>query len=194
MEDIALVIELEHYATFVKALRERTLRETDCFDPFDPEHAGVRRKFFDVHAAQGSAIAAEALERIATLYAIEKEARGQPPENRVAIRQVSAAPRLDELEQWLQAQLPRISAKTPLAAAIRHARKGCQRKDMDSFLLTDTQMPVFKAPGGGQGSDALFTILLLERPDPAHIGIGVGLEVCNYGRCGKVDWMKLVWA
>ena len=81
----------------------------------------VRRKFFDVHAAQGSAIAAEALERIAVLYAIEKEARGQPPGRRAAIRRAKAAPRLDELERWLQTQLPRISAKTPLAAAIRHA-------------------------------------------------------------------------
>ena len=81
----------------------------------------MRRKFFDVHAAQGSAIAAEALERIAALYAIEKEARGQPPERRAAIRHAQAAPRLDEFERWLQAQLPKISAKTPLAAAIRHA-------------------------------------------------------------------------
>ena len=47
--------------------------------------------------------------------------RGQPPERRAAIRQGRAAPRLDELESWLQSQLPKISAKTPLAAAIRHA-------------------------------------------------------------------------
>ena len=76
---------------------------------------------FDVHAAQGSAIAAEALERIAALYAIEKEARGQPPDRRAAIRRARAGPRLDEFERWLQSQLPKISAKTPLAAAIRHA-------------------------------------------------------------------------
>ncbi len=94
--------------------RAGPVREVACL-------AHVRRKFFDVHATQGSAIAAEALERIAALYAIEKEARGQPPENRAAIRQAKAAPCLDELERWLQSQLPRISAKTPLAAAIRHA-------------------------------------------------------------------------
>ena len=80
--------------------------------------AHVRRKFFDVHAARGPAIAAEALERIAALYAIEKEARGRPPGRRAAIRRAKAAPCLDELERWLQSQLPRISAKTPLAAAV----------------------------------------------------------------------------
>ena len=102
------------YAGFGALARAGPVREVACL-------AHVRRKFFDVHTAQGSAIAAEALERIAALYAIEKQARGQLPERRAAIRQARAAPCLDELEGWLQAQLPRISAKTPLAAAIRHA-------------------------------------------------------------------------
>ena len=74
--------------------------------------AHVRRKFFDVHAARGSAIAAEALERIAALYAIEKEARGQPPDRRVAIRGAKAGPRLDDLERWLQT-VKRLSILTP---------------------------------------------------------------------------------
>ena len=65
----------------------------------------VRHKFFDVHAAQGSAIAAEALERIAALYAIVEEAHGQPPERRVAIRRAIAAPRLGEFERRLRSQL-----------------------------------------------------------------------------------------
>jgi len=50
-----------------------------------------------------------------------KEAHGQPPESRVDIRRPKASPRLVELDCWLQAQLPKISAKTPLPAAIRHA-------------------------------------------------------------------------
>ena len=102
------------YAGFGALARAGPVHEVACM-------AHIRRKFFDVHAAQGSAIAAEALERIAALYAIEKEARGLPPEQRVAIRRGKAAPRLDEFERWLHAQLPKISAKTPLAAAIRYA-------------------------------------------------------------------------
>ena len=92
------------YAGFGKLARAGPVREVACL-------AHVRRKFFDVHAAQGSAIAAEALERIAALYAIEKEARGQPPDRRAAIRGAKAGPRLDDLERWLQTQLPKVSAK-----------------------------------------------------------------------------------
>ena len=102
------------YAGFSKLARAGPVREVACL-------AHVRRKFFDVHAAEGSTTAAEALERIAAPYAIEKEVRGQPPDRRVAIRGVKAGPRLDDLEHWLQTQLPRVSAKTPLAVAIRYA-------------------------------------------------------------------------
>ena len=37
--------------------------------------AHIRRKFADVHKAQGSAIADEAIRRIAELYAVEKAVR-----------------------------------------------------------------------------------------------------------------------
>ncbi len=81
----------------------------------------VRRKFVEVHERDGSAIARETVERIAELYAVEKEARGKPPEERVALRQARAKPILDNLEDWLRHQLPMISGKTRLAGAIRYA-------------------------------------------------------------------------
>src|SRR3954453_24154858 len=81
----------------------------------------IRRKFVDVFQAEGSVIAEEAVKRIAGLYAVEKDGRGRPPEERVRLRQARAKPILDDLESWLQAQLPRISAKSELATAIRYA-------------------------------------------------------------------------
>ena len=45
----------------------------------------------------------------------------------MAFRRAEAATRLDDLERWLQSRLPRISAKTPLAAAIRHALARLER-------------------------------------------------------------------
>jgi len=78
----------------------------------------VRRKFVEVYEAQGSAIAKEVIERIAVLYRVEKEARGQSPEERAILRQTKAKPVFDDLEDWLQPQLPKISGKTPLAQAI----------------------------------------------------------------------------
>lgn len=83
--------------------------------------AHVRRKFVEVFASQGNAIAEDAIRRIAALYAVEKEARGQTPEARVALRQARAKPIFDDLEAWLHAQLPKISGKSPLAQAIRYA-------------------------------------------------------------------------
>ena len=102
------------YAGFEDLYRSGDIREVACM-------AHVRRKFVDVHKAQGSAIADEAIRRIAQLYAIEKEARGSPPDRRAEIRQAKAKPIFDDLQVWLHAQLPSISGKSPLAGAIRYA-------------------------------------------------------------------------
>jgi len=102
------------YAGFNELYRQGDIREVACM-------AHIRRKFVDVHSSQASAIAEQAIRRIAGLYAIEKEARGQPPDPRVAIRQNKSKPLFDDLEAWLHAQLPKISGKSPLAEAIRYA-------------------------------------------------------------------------
>jgi transposase len=83
--------------------------------------AHVRRKFFDVHAATSSAIAGEAIKQIAALYGVEAEARGQPPEQRKAIRQAQSAPLMDAFKTWLEQQLTRIPKGGDLAVAIRYA-------------------------------------------------------------------------
>ena len=48
--------------------------------------AHCRRPFFELHASDGSPFALEALQRIAALYAIEDQIRGQPPEVRLRVR------------------------------------------------------------------------------------------------------------
>ena len=73
------------------------------------------------HKAQGSAIAEEAIQRIAELYAVEKQTRGSSPEERVRLTKAKAEHVFLELEHWLAAQLTRISGKTPLANAIHYA-------------------------------------------------------------------------
>ena len=42
-------------------------------------------------------------------------------EERAALRQTEAKPIFDNLEEWLHAQLPKISGRSPLAKAIRYA-------------------------------------------------------------------------
>jgi len=105
--------------------------------------AHIRRKFVDVQQSQGSAIAEEAIKRIAKLYAVEKEVRGHSPKERVALRQIKANPIFDDLESWLHAQLPKISGKSPLARAIRYALSRMSKhgpiSTMGSWNLITTQ-------------------------------------------------------
>ena len=102
------------YAGFNDLYRTGAITEVACM-------AHVRRKFVDIHKSQGSVIAEEAIKGIAKLYSVEKDVRGQSPDMRVKARQSRSKPIFDDLETWLQAQLPRISGKSPLAGAIRYA-------------------------------------------------------------------------
>jgi hypothetical protein len=108
------------YAGFEDLYRSGTIREVAYM-------AHVQRKFVDIHRSQGSPIAEEAIGRIAKLYAVEKEARGAPPDVRVALRKTHAALVFEDLELWLAMQLIMISGKSPLAAAIRDALTRMER-------------------------------------------------------------------
>jgi transposase len=81
----------------------------------------VRRRFYELAAAGPAPIATEALERIAKLYAIEKDIRGRNADERRAVRQERSRPIINELDPWLRAKLALISQKTKLAEAIRYA-------------------------------------------------------------------------
>lgn len=107
-------IHADGYAGFNDLYRTGKVTEMACM-------AHIRRKFVDVYQSQGSAIAAEAIERIAQLYRLEKQVRGSPPEERAALRTARSKPILDALDDWLSKQLTQISGKSPLAGAIRYA-------------------------------------------------------------------------
>ena len=68
----------------------------------------VRRKFYDIHVAHGSAIAGEAIQRIGKLYDIEREIRGKAAELRCEIRQARARPLMEDLRRWLQKTLAEV--------------------------------------------------------------------------------------
>jgi len=108
------VLHADGYAGFDQLYRPGKITEAACW-------AHVRRKFFDIHAANASPIAAEALERIGQLYAVEADIRGQAADERCAQRQARAGPLLEQLHKWLTATLARVSKKSELAGAIRYA-------------------------------------------------------------------------
>ncbi|TAN58928.1 MAG: IS66 family transposase [Magnetospirillum sp.] len=113
-------LQADGYAGFGPLYEDRdgipaTVTEVACW-------AHVRRKFHDIHLATGSPLAAEALERIAALFGIERQMNGQSPEVRKQARQAHARSQLDDLAVFLDATLAKISGKSELAAAIRYAR------------------------------------------------------------------------
>ena len=83
--------------------------------------AHVRRKFYNVHVQNTTPIAADALERIGRLYAVEADIRGRPPDERRAVRHARAGPGLEALHAWLHATLTTVSKKSELAIAMRYA-------------------------------------------------------------------------
>ena len=83
--------------------------------------AHARRKLFEVHEATKSPIAAEAIERIGALYAIEAELLGLAPGVRREARQARSKPLLIELHEWMEAQRRRLSGKSTLAKALQYA-------------------------------------------------------------------------
>lgn len=104
------------YAGFNALFEDGTIREAACW-------AHARRKFYDLHAARPTSLTTEALRRIAGLYVIEAEIRGQPPDERRQARQARARPLVDDLERWLRVTLDTLSRKSDTAAAILYALK-----------------------------------------------------------------------
>jgi len=107
------VLQADAYAGFDRLYGER-IQEAACW-------AHARRKFYEIHVALASPIAAVALDRIGRLYKIEAEIRGKPAEERRAERKARAEPELKSLHEWLQATVTTLSRKSELALAIRYA-------------------------------------------------------------------------
>jgi transposase len=61
--------------------------------------AHIRREFMKVYESYKLPVANEAIERIAELYEVEKQARFKSPDERVALRQEYAKPIFDDLEK-----------------------------------------------------------------------------------------------
>jgi hypothetical protein len=98
-------LQPDGYAGFDQIYEAGRIQEAACW-------AHVRRKFYDLEVAHKSPVAAEALERIAGLYAVEKEIRGRPPDERREVRNMP--------QSWLVRAHPSI--KPPGLFLLRFAR------------------------------------------------------------------------
>ena len=121
LKDFRGVIHADGYAGFNELFAGNRITEAACW-------AHVRRKFFDVHAATGSPIAKEALDRIGDLYKVEKTITGLPPDRRR--RNASSDPTDRRGAGRLGGEtLPKLSRKSelakPSATCGRAARRCC---------------------------------------------------------------------
>ena len=55
------------------------------------------------------------------MYAIEKDIRGRPPDERCEVRNTCSRPLLESLKQWLEETLGKLSRKSDTAMAVRYA-------------------------------------------------------------------------
>ena len=113
LQDFTGVLHADGYAGFNGLYESGRIVEAACW-------AHVRRKFFDVHAANGSAIAKEALDRIGALYGVEAAINGMPPGERRRLRQAQSKPIADALKAWAEEIAPQLSGRSELAAAFRY--------------------------------------------------------------------------
>lgn len=119
-----------------KTLFAQGIQELACL-------AHLRRKFYDLHAANQSPIAAEALRRIAELYAIEQPGRDYAAADRHALRLDQAKPKLDDLRAWLIRTRLTTAEGSGTARAIDHSLK---RWEALMRYLDDGRYPIDNNP------------------------------------------------
>jgi transposase len=93
------------------------------------ERAHGRRGFFELadisRARKGppSPLALEAVRRIDTIFAHERQINGRPAADRLAYRRAHLAPLVDELQAWMKSERPRLSRHADVAKAIDYMLK-----------------------------------------------------------------------
>jgi transposase len=109
------ILQVDGYGAYVELAAAGAVDLAFCW-------AHVRRGFYDLQTGNTPApIASEALVRIAGLYAVEADIRGQSADRRERVRRSRSKPIIDALKPWLEQQLALVSRKSTLAEAIRYA-------------------------------------------------------------------------
>ncbi|KVL18312.1 IS66 family transposase [Burkholderia ubonensis] len=118
--------------TGYKALFAQGITELGCM-------AHARRKFYDLHVANKSQIAQDALNHIGQLYEIEREVQQLAAPSRLEMRQRRAQPIADALHAWMIEQRSRVSEGTAIAKALDYSLR---RWAALTRYLDDPQVPI----------------------------------------------------
>ncbi|MCE0460476.1 IS66 family transposase [Pseudomonas uvaldensis] len=85
--------------------------------------AHARRKFFDLHVANKSQLAEQALHSIGGLYEVERKAKKMSDEDRWRLRQEMAIPIAEKLHEWMLAQRELVPEGSATAKALDYSLK-----------------------------------------------------------------------
>ncbi len=107
----------DDYAAYKSIYAQGRIIEAGCM-------AHARRKLYEAHELNGSAIAGHAVTLIAKLYVIEREIKELGDADvgtRLRIRQQRSRPIADELHEWLASQRQKLAASDATAKAIDYS-------------------------------------------------------------------------
>jgi transposase len=115
-----------------KAMFANGITEVGCM-------AHARRKFFELHVANKSQIAQQAIELMSQLYDIERETKELDADQRKRIRQTKAKPVADTLFKWMQLQRQKVTDGSATAKALDYTLK---RWSALTRYIDDGQLPI----------------------------------------------------
>jgi transposase len=104
----------DDYSGYKALLAKDGVTECGCL-------AHARRKFFDLHEANKSQIAADALALFGQLYDVEREVKDLDATTRRQIRQAKAKPVADTLHAWMLAHRLKVPDGTATAKALNYS-------------------------------------------------------------------------
>jgi transposase len=136
LADYGGALVVDDYAGYKSLFQSTPMREIGCW-------AHARRKFFELHDANKSVLAAEALTRIGAIYVAEREADGMNADARHAHREQHARPRVDALFAWLESLRPNINSGSATAKAVDYLLR---RKAAFTAYLDDGRFPIDNNP------------------------------------------------
>ena len=111
LQNFSGTLVTDDYAGYNAVYAQGKITEAGCW-------AHARRKFFEVHKLNQSTIAKEALEKIAVLYDIERQAKELDKEQRHQMRQSHSGPHLQAFKIWLTQQRLQLVNADATAKAI----------------------------------------------------------------------------
>ena len=104
---------VDDYAGYKQLMGDKVL-EAGCW-------AHARRKFFELHAANKSQIAEQALVQIGQIYEIERQVQEVSTEERQRMRQQQTRPVIDKLHGWLSQHRAKVPEGSATAKAIDYS-------------------------------------------------------------------------